>query len=67
MLDEKDRLLLAIGPYLNREGTLFTEDLKPIIEFIEEKMQIKFHFFNGILIYVGCNDIAVSWIPDRPL
>lgn len=67
MLDEKERLLLAIGPYLNREGTLFTEDLKSIIEFIEQESKTKFYFFNGILVGFSKEDICANWIPDRPL
>lgn len=67
MLNQKgDRLLLAIGPYLNSEGTLFTEDLKPIIEYIEEVTKAKFYFYNGIMVYFGKEDIGASWMPDRP-
>jgi hypothetical protein len=68
MLDKKgERMLLAIGPYLNREGTLFTEDLKPIIDYIEEVTKTEFCFYNGIMVYFGKEDIGASWMPDQPL
>ena len=69
MLDQKkgERLFLAIGPYLNRKGTLFTPDLKHIIKFIEEETKIKFYFYNGIMVYFGKEDIVANWMPDRPL
>ena len=62
-----DRLLLGVGSYLNREKTLFTEDMKIIIDYIEEVTGKKFCFFNGILIYFGTEDIAANWIPDWPV
>ena len=65
MLEEKERMLFGVGPYLNKEGTLFTEDLKPIIEFIEKETKMQFHFFNGILVYLGKDFIYANWIPDR--
>lgn len=66
MLNEKEQLLLGIGPYLNSEGTLFTEDMKSIIEFIEKESKTKFYFYNGILVGFGKREIYANWIPDRP-
>lgn len=64
---KEERLLLGVGSYLNKEKTLFTEDLKIIIDYIEEVAGKKFCFFNGILIYFGAEDIAANWIPDWPV
>lgn len=69
MLDQSQDgyLRFSIGPYLNKEENLYASDLYPIIEFIEEKLQRKLYFFNGILIFMGENDIAANWIPEWPV
>ena len=67
ILQEKEQITLSVGPYLNLKGTTFADDLLPIIQFIEEKTATKFHFYNGILIYLGKDDIVATWMPDRPL
>ena len=64
---EKEKMLLGIGTYLNKKGTLYTDDLEPIIDFIEKESGKKFSFFNGTLIWMGKDELSHSWIPDQPL
>lgn len=67
MLNQREeRMLLTIGPYMNKENTLFSEDLQPIMDYVVEKTQIEFQFFNGIIVYYGRDDIGIGWNPDRP-
>ena len=67
LVQTEERLLLGIGTYLNKEKTMFTKDLKLIVDYIEEVTGKKFYFFNGILIYFGPEDIIANWIPDWPV
>ena len=60
------RMLLTTGTYMNKEHTLYSKDLQPIVDYIEEKMGLELQFFNGIIVYFGDEDIGVGWIPDRP-
>ena len=62
----EERMLLTIGPYMNKEQTLYSKDLQPIMDYIEENVGVEFQFFNGIIIYFGRDDIGVGWNPDRP-
>lgn len=62
----EERMLLTIGPYMNKEQTMYSKDLQPIMDYIEENVGVEFQFFNGIIIYFGRDDIGVGWNPDRP-
>ena len=64
MFETQDYLLLSIGPAINTDGDgVFSNDMQTILNYIEEKMQTKFYFHYGILLWVGKNNIAANWLP----
>ena len=65
IMRKDEKILLGIGTYLNQKGNLYTDDLEPIIRFIEESSGKTFKFFNGILIWMGKNEIYATWISDQ--
>lgn len=64
MLETKDALLITIGPEITIGGPgIYSDDFQPILDYIEEKMQTKFYFHYGILLYLCKNDLGANWLP----
>lgn len=60
----QDVLKIAIGPYVNTFNPgIYSNDIRIILDSIEEKMQIKFDFYYGILIYLSKNELSANWLP----
>jgi len=64
MLETQDALLIKIGPEITIGGSgIYSDDFQPILDYIEEKMQIKYEFYYGILIYLRKTDVGGVWLP----
>ena len=63
-LSINDSVLLAIGPFVNTDSFgVYSDALLFILNGIEEKMQTKFYFYNGISLWVCKNDLYAVWLP----
>lgn len=64
MLTEKTYLLLSIGPCVNTDNNgIYSNDIKVILESVEEKMQTKFAFQYGALIWLCQTEIYSVFLP----
>lgn len=64
MLETQEALLIKIGPEITVGGSdIYSDDFQPIINYIEEKMQIQYKFYYGILIYLRKTDVHGAWLP----
>lgn len=64
MLETKDALLVSIGPAINTDNDdIYSNDMREILDYIEEKMQTKFYFHYGILLWHCKNDAYANWLP----
>lgn len=64
MLKNQDAIHIAIGPFVNTYNPgIYSNDIRIILDSIEEKMQTKFYFHYGILIALGKQQIFANWLP----
>ncbi len=64
MLEIQEAIYIAIGPLVNTYNPgIYSNDIRIILDSIEEKMQIKFYFHYGILLALGKNDLFANWLP----
>ena len=66
MMVTQDVLNIAIGSYVNKFNPgVYSNDMRIILDYIEDKMQIKFHFYSGLLISLNKSEIHFVWSPDK--
>lgn len=64
MLKSKDALLVSIGPAINMDNDgIYSNDMREILDYIEEKMQTKFYFHYGLLLWFCKDDAYANWLP----
>lgn len=64
MLENQEAIYIAIGPFVNTYNPgIYSNDIRIILNSIEEKMQIKFEFHYGILLSLCKNDLFANWLP----
>ena len=64
MLENQEAINIAIGPFVNTYNPgIYSNDIRIILDSIEEKMQMKFYFHYGILIALGKQQIFANWLP----
>lgn len=62
----QDVLNLAIGPYVNIFNPgLYSNDLRIILDYVEEQMQIEFHFYQELLISLDKKELHFTWLPEK--
>ena len=65
MWNNQDVLNIAIGPYVNVFNPgVYSKDVRTILDYIEEQMQVEFHFYYGLLVTFDKNEIYATWNPD---
>lgn len=64
MLKNKDALLVSIGPAINTDNDgIYSDDMREILDYIEKKMQTKFYFHYGLLLWHCKDDAYANWLP----
>ena len=64
MLENQEAIYIAIGPFVNTYNPgIYSNDIRIILDSIEEKMQMKFYFHYGILLTLGKNHLFANWLP----
>lgn len=64
LLESQEAIHIAIGPFVNTYNPgIYSNDIRIILDSIEEKMQTKFYFHYGILIALGKQQIFANWLP----
>lgn len=64
MLENQEAIHIAIGPFVNTYNSgIYSNDIRIILDSIEEKMQMKFYFHYGILLVLGKNELFANWLP----
>ena len=64
LLENQEAIYIAIGPFVNTYNPgIYSNDIRIILDSIEEKMQTKFYFYYGILIALGKNHLFANWLP----
>jgi len=64
LLDVKEALLLTIGPCVTTDGDgIFSNDIRTILDYVEEKMQTQFNFDYGVLMYVSNDEFYSIFLP----
>lgn len=64
MLQSKNTLLLTIGPLVTTDNVgIYSQDIRSILDYVEEKMQTHFEFNYGILMYISKNEIYSIFLP----
>ena len=62
--NNQDVLNLAIGPYVNVFNPgVYSNDVRIILDYVEEQMQMEFHFYYGILISLDKKELHATWQP----
>lgn len=64
MLQTKNALLLTIGPCVtpNNAG-IYSEDIRAILDYVEEQMQRHFEFVYGLLMLAGKEEFYSIFLP----
>ena len=61
MLQSKEALLLTIGPCVTTDNDgIYSNDIRSILDYVEEKMHTQFNFNYGILMWI-CKDEFYSF------
>jgi len=64
MWKNQDVLNIAIGPYVNVFGPgVYSNDVRIILDYVEEQMQMEFDFYYGLLISLDKKELHATWQP----
>lgn len=65
LLSSMDTVYIAIGTYVNTDSSAFYSDaMQIILDEIESKMNTKFYFYPGIIIWLCKNELHAAWLPQ---
>ena len=64
MLQTQNALLLTIGPLVTTDNPgIYSKDIRSILDYVEEQMQMHFEFVYGLLMLAGKEEFYSIFLP----
>lgn len=65
LLSYMDSVYIAIGTYVNTDSSaIYSDAMQIILDEIEYKMNIKFYFYSGVILWICKNNFCAAWLPQ---